>query len=1002
MAVTDTLIGTLFDGRYRILRKLGSGGMANVYLAEDEDLGRRVAIKILNDRYANDEAFTERFRREAKSAAALSHPNIVSIYDRGQAEGRPYIAMEVIEGRSLKELIVNSGPLPIGEAVEYAKQILSALRFAHRHGIIHRDIKPHNILLGNENRLKVTDFGIARYGPSQMTEVGSIMGTAQYLSPEQARGAPVTASSDLYSAGIVLYEMLTGKTPFTGETPIEIAMKHLNEPPRPPSELRPEISPELDQIVLRSLAKDPNERYETADEFSADLDRVEAGLPVSPETTAAATAVLTGMAVTDATQVMAPDARTRVLPPTAAPPGRPPGYPPDYGYRPPKKRRRWVPWLLVLLFAGLAIAAGWYVYSRVQDELQDAKPVAVPPVVGLTEELATEQLERLEFEVAVKRGASTEQPEGTVYDQDPGDGTRLAKGETVTIFVSTGFPQTDVPSVVGLPYAAASQRGPGGGPEGETRAGVLRATRRRGRAPGPEGRRERARGVDRDAPGLQGNGERRRARRPAPGPGERRGRAPRGRLRSLCQRGAQRHGRGGPRLRPDPRSGRAGGEGLDGLDRDLDRTVGGHGPERPRPGPRERRGAAPEPRLRGRRPGRGDRGSDDGEPGRAPGSGRRREGRARQHRDDLGRPLRAALGEEAQGPELRPGPQAVVAKVRVAVLAGGRSSEHDISLASARSVAQGLDRSRYEVREIEISRDGSTWALGEGSQAELPPGAALEAGLPIPSGDRSPELLGGVDVVFPVLHGPFGEDGTVQGLLELADVAYVGAGVTASALSMDKDLFKSVMRDKNVPVVRSLTVRRGDRERVENPFGYPVVVKPARLGSSVGISIVREEGELGPAIDLAFDHDEKILLEEHVSGVEVECGVLGNEEPVASLVGEIVPLASDWYDYEAKYADGGMELVVPARITDEATRRVQELAVASFVAADCEGMARVDFFVRDDGAVLVNELNTIPGFTATSVYAKLFEASGIPYGELLDRLVELALERRDRRRGLRY
>jgi serine/threonine-protein kinase len=456
MAVTDTLIGTLFDGRYRILRKLGSGGMANVYLAEDEDLGRRVAIKILNDRYANDEAFTERFRREAKSAAALSHPNIVSIYDRGTADGRPYIAMEVIEGRSLKELIMNSGPLPIGEAIEYAKQILSALRFAHRHGIIHRDIKPHNILLGHENRLKVTDFGIARYGPSQMTEVGSIMGTAQYLSPEQARGAPVTASSDLYSAGIVLYEMLTGKTPFTGETPIEIAMKHLNEPPRPPSELRPEISPELDQIVLRSLAKDPHERYETAEEFSADLDRVEAGLPVSPETTAAATAVLTGLPATEATQVLAPDAHTRVLPPTAPPPGRrPPAYPPDYGYRPPKKRRRWVPWLLVLLFAGLAIAAGWYVYSRVQDELQDAKPVAVPPVVGLTEELATEQLEKLGFEVRVERGASAEEKEGNVYDQDPDDGTRLAKGETVTILVSTGFPQTEVPAVVGLTYSAA-------------------------------------------------------------------------------------------------------------------------------------------------------------------------------------------------------------------------------------------------------------------------------------------------------------------------------------------------------------------------------------------------------------------------------------------------------------------------------------------------------------------------------------------------------------------
>jgi D-alanine-D-alanine ligase len=332
------------------------------------------------------------------------------------------------------------------------------------------------------------------------------------------------------------------------------------------------------------------------------------------------------------------------------------------------------------------------------------------------------------------------------------------------------------------------------------------------------------------------------------------------------------------------------------------------------------------------------------------------------------------------------------------VLAGGRSSEHEISLASARSVAEGLDRDRYDVREIEIGRDGR-WALGEGSRDELPAGAA-GAGLPVPAEGRPPEPLGDVDVVFPVLHGPFGEDGTVQGLLELADVAYVGAGVTGSALAMDKDLFKAVMRDKGVPVVRSVTARRG--ASVENPFGYPVVVKPARLGSSVGISIVKAEAELPAAVELAFAHDEKILLEEHVSGVEVECGVLGNDEPVASLVGEIVPLANDWYDYAAKYDDGGMELVVPARISAEATRRVQELAVASFVAADCEGMARVDFFVRDDGEVLVNELNTIPGFTATSVYARLFEASGVPYGELLDRLVQLALERRDRRRTLKY
>ncbi|MBW3593542.1 MAG: protein kinase, partial [Actinobacteria bacterium] len=268
MAVSDTLINTLFDDRYRILRKLGSGGMANVYLAEDEELGRRVAIKILNERYANDELFNERFRREAKSAAALSHPNIVSIYDRGEASGTPYIAMEVIEGRSLKELIVTRGPLAIPLALEYARKILDALRFAHRNGIIHRDIKPHNILIGPEGRVKVTDFGIARAGASQMTEVGSIMGTAQYLSPEQARGAPVAAPSDLYSAGIVLYEMLTGQVPFNGDSPIEIAMKHVNEAPPPPSELNPDVTAELDQVVLRALAKDPHDRYQTADLFT--------------------------------------------------------------------------------------------------------------------------------------------------------------------------------------------------------------------------------------------------------------------------------------------------------------------------------------------------------------------------------------------------------------------------------------------------------------------------------------------------------------------------------------------------------------------------------------------------------------------------------------------------------------------------------------------------------------------------------------------------------------
>jgi D-alanine-D-alanine ligase len=339
-----------------------------------------------------------------------------------------------------------------------------------------------------------------------------------------------------------------------------------------------------------------------------------------------------------------------------------------------------------------------------------------------------------------------------------------------------------------------------------------------------------------------------------------------------------------------------------------------------------------------------------------------------------------------------------VSRVRVAVIMGGRSSEHDISLASARSVLESLDPDRYEVRPIEIGRDGQ-WELGPArGQSELAKGGEK---LPVPL-NGSPQPFEGVDVVFPVLHGPFGEDGTVQGFLELAGVAYVGAGVTASALCMDKDLFKAVMRDKGIPVVDSVTVLERHRNRVENPFGFPVVVKPARLGSSVGISIAKTPEELLRAIDLAFEHDEKILVEEFCAGMEVECSVLGNDSPIASIPGEIVPLVSDWYDFSAKYDEGGMDLIVPPRLDEETIARVQELAVASFVASDCEGMARVDFFVRDDGEVVVNELNTIPGFTATSVYAKLFEASGIPYGELLDKLVDLALERQERRERLKY
>jgi serine/threonine-protein kinase len=396
MATTDQLLNTLFDKRYRIMRKLGSGGMANVYLAEDQELGRRVAIKILNERHAGDEQFIERFRREAKNAAGLSHQNIVSIYDRGEAEGTYYIAMEYLDGRSLKELILSRGPAPVSVAVDYARQILSALRFAHRNGIVHRDIKPHNVLVDAEGHVKVTDFGIARAGASQMTEEGSIIGTAQYLSPEQARGTTVDQTSDLYSLGIVLYEMLTGEVPFTGDSPVEIAMKHLSATPPPLREKRPDVPKALELVVLRALAKDPAQRYQSAEEMDADLERVARGLGVSRETEEAATTVLRGAAYVDG-------AGTTVLPAlatadTRAPVGPPRG--PDYfDYAPPPRRRSIWPWLLAILLVAAAVVAGFYVYRQIQDQLDQNKPVGVPYVVGLREASAVDDIHAVGLEV---------------------------------------------------------------------------------------------------------------------------------------------------------------------------------------------------------------------------------------------------------------------------------------------------------------------------------------------------------------------------------------------------------------------------------------------------------------------------------------------------------------------------------------------------------------------------------------------------------------------------
>jgi D-alanine-D-alanine ligase len=329
---------------------------------------------------------------------------------------------------------------------------------------------------------------------------------------------------------------------------------------------------------------------------------------------------------------------------------------------------------------------------------------------------------------------------------------------------------------------------------------------------------------------------------------------------------------------------------------------------------------------------------------------------------------------------------------RVAVLSGGRSSEHEVSLASAASVAAGLRTAGHEVTILEVGRDG-VWRR-DGEEVTVVPGRGLD----------------GQDVVFPVLHGPFGEDGTVQGLLDCLDVPYVGAGVLGSAVCMHKVMFKELMGQAGIPQVDYRAVRVQDHrddpvavERSLAPLGLPVFVKPARLGSSVGIVRVGSADELSPALRTAFVHDPLAIVEAAAIGREIECSVLGNDDPFASEPGEILLAGGegDWYDYEAKYSPGGMQLVVPARVSPAVRDRVQDVAVRAFLLSGCSGLARVDFFVVGE-TVLLNELNTMPGFTETSVYGSLFAASGIPYPELLDRLVRLALERHAAERAHRF
>ncbi|QYJ15985.1 D-alanine--D-alanine ligase [Rubrobacter xylanophilus DSM 9941] len=338
------------------------------------------------------------------------------------------------------------------------------------------------------------------------------------------------------------------------------------------------------------------------------------------------------------------------------------------------------------------------------------------------------------------------------------------------------------------------------------------------------------------------------------------------------------------------------------------------------------------------------------------------------------------------------------------VVFGGRSGEHEVSLASARSVIAGLEKTGHEVVPVGITREGRWLAGGDPLRELADPagGKDGDSGPPALDAHRPPAEIGGVDVVFPVLHGPYGEDGTIQGLLELADVPYVGAGVLASAVGMDKITMKKVFAHHGLPQVRWMELtRKRWRERrkevlreLEEELGFPCFVKPSNLGSSVGISRAMDPEALAAALDAASELDRRIIVEAGVDAREIEVSVLGNEDPEVSVPGEIVVRRGEFYDYEAKYSEGGMELRVPAEIPEETAAEIRRIARVAYEAIDAAGMARVDFFLeRGTGRVLLNEINTIPGFTATSVYSRLWEASGLPYERLLERLVELALER---------
>lgn len=346
-------------------------------------------------------------------------------------------------------------------------------------------------------------------------------------------------------------------------------------------------------------------------------------------------------------------------------------------------------------------------------------------------------------------------------------------------------------------------------------------------------------------------------------------------------------------------------------------------------------------------------------------------------------------------------------KINLGILFGGKSAEHEVSLQSAKNILEALNRDKYEPVLIYIDKNGQ-WRLNSGAQLSFDNGDPIA--LPPQSQGRIFSLSDGsqiltLDVIFPILHGPFGEDGTVQGLLKLADVPFVGAGVLGSAVGMDKDVMKRLLRDAGLPIGKFMTLKSHepipDYQTTADILGSPFFIKPANMGSSVGISKIHNEDAYEHGLSEAFDFDTKIILEENIPGREIECAVLDNEQPLASITGEIVP-KHDFYCYEAKYLDEqGAVLEIPANIPDQVAQRIQKLAIKTFETLSCEGLGRVDFFLKENNEIIVNEINTMPGFTKISMYPKLWEASGIPYTELIDKLIQLAMDRFNKERKLK-